>query len=254
MSSSGGVIHIGSFSKSVAPALRVGCAVAPWPLLALKTDAGSAALDQMALAAFCATHVHSHVVQLNKGLRRKLVNLMEALSEYFGTAAEFEDPKGGIFLWVKLPTTVDAHKLAQVALASGVATNPGPEWSTDPAFGRTRLRICFANSTEENCVTASPNSRKSAAVSLASLPVSPTSRQRYPAATVSLRGAITTHPNVEGGERLQTSPCHGGRHVSREAKARRSPVEWEGQDLYADICGEAAAAFSLTRPPLCSAP
>ena len=154
MSSSGGVIHIGSFSKSVAPALRVGYTVAPWPLLAqmlaLKTDAGSAALDQMVLAEFCAAHFHTHVALLNKGLRRKLVNLMEVLSEYFGTTAEFEDPKGGIFLWVKLPTTVDTHKLAQVALASGVAINPGPEWSTDPAFGRTRLRICFANSSEEN--------------------------------------------------------------------------------------------------------
>ncbi len=47
MSPHGGVIHIGSFSKSIAPALRVGFIVAPWEMmsrmLALKTDAGSAA-------------------------------------------------------------------------------------------------------------------------------------------------------------------------------------------------------------------
>ena len=57
MSQHGGVIHIGSFSKSVAPALRVGYIVAPWPLLArmlaLKTDAGSGALEQMVLGEFC---------------------------------------------------------------------------------------------------------------------------------------------------------------------------------------------------------
>src|SRR5205085_613524 len=51
MSGHGGVIHIGSFSKSIAPALRVGYIVAPWELLsrmlALKTDAGSGALEQM---------------------------------------------------------------------------------------------------------------------------------------------------------------------------------------------------------------
>ena len=35
---------------------------------------------------------------------------MEALNEQFGTAAEFEDPKGGIFLWVKLPDNVDTHE------------------------------------------------------------------------------------------------------------------------------------------------
>ena len=56
----GNVIHIGSFSKSIAPALRVGFIVAPWTvlsrMLALKTDAGSGALEQMVLAEYCAPH------------------------------------------------------------------------------------------------------------------------------------------------------------------------------------------------------
>ena len=56
---------------------------------------------------------------------------MESLNEQFGTAAEFEEPKGGIFLWVKLPDNVDTMKLYQPALAAGVAINPGPEWSVD---------------------------------------------------------------------------------------------------------------------------
>jgi len=50
---------------------------------------------------------------------------MEALNEQFGTSAEFEDPKGGIFLWVKLPDNVDTLKLYQAALAAGVAINRG---------------------------------------------------------------------------------------------------------------------------------
>ena len=58
MSERGGVIHIGSFSKSIAPALRVGYIVAPWDvmsrMLALKTDGGSGALEQMVLAEYCA--------------------------------------------------------------------------------------------------------------------------------------------------------------------------------------------------------
>ena len=74
---------------------------------------------------------------------------MDALSEHFGTAAEFDDPKGGIFLWVKLPDAVDTRKLAPAALASGVAINPGPEWSTDKAYGRSRLRLCFAQSVRD---------------------------------------------------------------------------------------------------------
>ncbi|MGX9431465.1 MULTISPECIES: aminotransferase-like domain-containing protein [Bradyrhizobium] len=149
MSQQGGVIHIGSFSKSIAPALRVGFIVAPWEvmsrMLALKTDAGSGALEQMVLAEYCAPHFATHVPELTRGLRAKLDTLMEALSEQFGTVAEFEEPKGGIFLWVKLPDHVDTLKLYQAALAAGVSINPGPEWSTNKAWSGSRLRLCFAS-------------------------------------------------------------------------------------------------------------
>ncbi len=153
MSKTGNVIHIGSFSKSIAPALRVGFIVAPWAMmsrmLALKTDAGSGALEQMVLAEFCAPHFESHVPKLTRGLRAKLDTLMEALNEQFGTSAEFWDPKGGIFLWVKLPDHVDTLKLYQAALAAGVAINPGPEWSTNKAYSGSRLRLCFASPSHE---------------------------------------------------------------------------------------------------------
>jgi 2-aminoadipate transaminase len=149
MSRHGGVIHIGSFSKSIAPALRVGFIVAPWELmsrmLALKTDAGSGALEQMVLAEYCAPHFATHVPERTRGLRKKLDTLMEALNEQFGTVAEFEEPKGGIFLWVKLPDHVDTLKLYQAALAAGVSINPGPEWSTNKAWSGSRLRLCFAS-------------------------------------------------------------------------------------------------------------
>ena len=153
MSGHGGVIHVGSFSKSVAPALRVGYIIAPWPLLSrmlpLKTDAGSGALEQMVLGEFCQAHFDAHVPVLTRALRGKLQTLMEALNEQFGTAAEFEDPKGGIFLWVKLPDQVDTQKLFAPALAAGVAINPGAEWSTDKSYGKSRTRLCFANPSHE---------------------------------------------------------------------------------------------------------
>lgn len=153
MAQGSGVIHVGSFSKSIAPALRVGYIVAGWDvlsrILALKQDAGSGALEQMVLAEFCTQHFASHVPALTRALRVKLDTLMEALAEQFGTAAEFEEPQGGIFLWVKLPDQVDTLKLSQAALAAGVALNPGPEWSTDKAYGKSRLRLCFANPAPE---------------------------------------------------------------------------------------------------------
>ena len=80
MSKAGGVIYIGSFSKSVAPALRVGYIVAPWEVLSrilpIKTDAGSGALEQMVLAEFCTAHFNDHVPKLARGLRVKLEAMM----------------------------------------------------------------------------------------------------------------------------------------------------------------------------------
>src|SRR5262249_454049 len=110
---------------------------------------GSGALEQMVLAEFCTAHFTDHVPKLRRALRGKLETLMESLAEQFGTAAEFDDPKGGIFLWVKLPDTVDTQKLYPVALAAGIAINPGPEWSTAKAYGRSRMRLCFANPSKD---------------------------------------------------------------------------------------------------------
>ncbi|HEX3858991.1 MAG TPA: PLP-dependent aminotransferase family protein [Pseudolabrys sp.] len=153
MSKSQNVIHIGSFSKTIAPALRVGFIVAPWAILshilALKTDAGSGGLEQMMLADYCERHFAEHVPQLRKRFKAKLDTLVAALNEQFGTAAEFDYPPGGIFLWVKLPDTVDAMKLRDKALASGVVINPGPEWSVNKLHSRSRIRLCFASPTHE---------------------------------------------------------------------------------------------------------
>ncbi|MDF1791910.1 MAG: PLP-dependent aminotransferase family protein [Thalassobaculaceae bacterium] len=145
---SGRVVYCGSFSKSIAPALRVGYVVADWPLLsrilAQKSDGGTGAVEQMLLAEF-AKDFDAHVDALNAILKGKAEALVEALEAEFGTAAEFTRPTGGIFLWVTLPVEVDTTRLAQVAAAEGVAVNPGAEWSADAEAGKRRIRICFAH-------------------------------------------------------------------------------------------------------------
>ncbi len=141
------VVHIGTFSKTVAPALRVGYIVANWSLLSrllsLKTDAGSGALEQMILAEFCEEHFDNHLSELNKLLKMKLDTLVAAIDREFGTSASYDYPPGGIFLWLKLPDAVDTELLAKVALDAGIAINPGPEWSMQKDSSQ-HLRLCFA--------------------------------------------------------------------------------------------------------------
>jgi 2-aminoadipate transaminase len=143
------VIHIGSFSKTLAPALRLGYVSAPWPvlsrLLACKNDGGTPALEQMIVADFFDAHFDDHVGRLKAALRHKLEALTGALEEQFGTAAEFRPPRGGIFLWVTLPEQVDTSALAGPALAGGIAFNPGRDWAVDPEAARHSLRLCFGH-------------------------------------------------------------------------------------------------------------
>ena len=153
MDESNRVIHCGSFSKTVAPALRVGYIVAEAGLiarmLACKRDGGTGALEQMMLAEYCRTHFDSHVEQVTGLLKQKLDAMTGALEEHFGTAAEFVPPEGGIYLWISFPEAVDAMKLAAASAAGGIAINPGPEWSADAAPARSRIRLCFGNPTVE---------------------------------------------------------------------------------------------------------
>ncbi|MBT6262960.1 MAG: PLP-dependent aminotransferase family protein [Rhodospirillaceae bacterium] len=151
MDDAGQVIYCATFSKSIAPALRIGYVVADWPVLSqlipLKTDGGCGALEQMALAEFCNTQFNDHVAELRGTLKAKCDLMLSVLDEQFGTTAEIIPPKGGIFIWITMPEEVDTDKLAKVAAAQGVVINPGSEWSADPVSGRHRFRLCFGNPT-----------------------------------------------------------------------------------------------------------
>jgi 2-aminoadipate transaminase len=150
----GRVVYCGSFSKSIGPAIRVGFIAADWPilsrLLALKTDGGTGAIEQMALSEYLGEKFDAHVDSLNKTLKTKAEAMADAIDEHFGASAEFERPKSGIFLWLKLPDAVDTSRLYQVASSEGVAINPGADWSTEETYGKKRLRLCFANPSVEN--------------------------------------------------------------------------------------------------------
>lgn len=142
------VVHIGSFSKSLAPALRVGYITASWPvlsqLLALKGDGGTGAIDQMVVAEYFSTNFEKHIAHLNKVLAGKLAAMREAVEAEFGTAADIWTPAGGIFLWFRLPDAVDVRTLIKPSADAGIVFNPGPEWAVDGDAAKSHLRLCFA--------------------------------------------------------------------------------------------------------------
>ncbi len=144
----GCVIHLGSFSKSLAPALRLGYVVAEWEimrrLLPLKGDSGTGALDQRVVAEYFSKNFDKHLTHLNGVLHDKLKTMVEAVEREFGASAECWQPKGGIFLWIKLPDGIDTRKLLKPAAAAGIVFNEGPAWAVSPDNSTSHLRLCFA--------------------------------------------------------------------------------------------------------------
>lgn len=145
------VVHIGSFSKSLSPALRVAYVVADWAILGrmlnFRTEVG--ALDQMIVSEFFTSHYDSHMATLTKSLQNKLTVMTEALEKEFGTSVEIWKPEGGIFVWVQFPDHIDVRSFTASGQEAGIAFNPGPEWTTSPEDGKNFMRLCFALPDEE---------------------------------------------------------------------------------------------------------
>jgi 2-aminoadipate transaminase len=142
------VIYIGSFSKSIAPAIRLGYVVADWSVLgrmtANKSDGGTGALDQMITAVYCEGNFDKHVDTLRVALKEKMEAAVDAVEQQFGTMATVHRPEGGIFIWVGFPPEIDVTKLVAPAAKAGVTFNPGPEWSVDAGANKNWMRLCFA--------------------------------------------------------------------------------------------------------------
>ena len=136
----------------MAPALRLGYLVAGSELLsqivALKTDGGTGAIDQMVAAEYFTSHFDDHLRKLRGGLQRKLETVIDAIEREFGSDAEVTAPLGGIFVWLTLPKEVKVGNLVKPSAEAGIAFNPGAEWACVPSAGDNMMRLCFALTTE----------------------------------------------------------------------------------------------------------
>ncbi len=145
------VFSVRTFSKIIAPGLRVGWVDAAPELQQLLINAKQA-MDtctnlpaQRLVAGFLAGgHLTDHLEVQRAEYRRRKVAMQEALTEHFGDIAHWTDPEGGFFLWVSFDRPVATEELFPVALAEGVAYIPGNAFSPSQAFPHD-LRLCFAS-------------------------------------------------------------------------------------------------------------
>lgn len=128
-----GVVNIGSFSKTLLPGLRVGWAIAD-PVVthglasAKQTmDSNTAMLSQRIVVAFHRRGgVEEHLAKLRLIYAEKQERARAALErEFAGTGVTWNNPEGGFYLWVRLPSGLSARRLLDVALQERVAFVPG---------------------------------------------------------------------------------------------------------------------------------
>ncbi|MGZ6853270.1 MAG: aminotransferase-like domain-containing protein [Mycobacteriaceae bacterium] len=149
------VFSVRTFSKVLAPGLRVGWVDAAPELTQLLINAKQA-MDtctnlpaQRLVAGFLAAgHLQGHVAGLRVEYHRRKLAMQTSLSTHFGDVASWTDPDGGFFLWVTLPEGVDSQRLFEVGLAEGVAFIPGRAFSPGGNFGNA-FRLCFASTSPE---------------------------------------------------------------------------------------------------------
>ncbi|MET9310225.1 PLP-dependent aminotransferase family protein [Kribbella sp. NPDC003505] len=145
------VFAVRTFSKIVAPGLRVGWVDTDPELQPLLINAKQA-MDtctnlpaQRLLTGFLTGgHLEEHLVRQRREYKRRKEAMHAALTEHFADIAHWTDPEGGFFLWVTLENGVETEELFEVALAEGVAFIPGPAFSPTGRF-RNAFRLCFAS-------------------------------------------------------------------------------------------------------------
>ena len=154
------VFGVRTFSKIVAPGLRVGWVDADPSLQQLLINAKQA-MDtctnlpaQRLLEGFLrGGHLADHLTWARREYRRRKEAMQQALTEHFAGAARWTDPDGGFFLWVTFSEPgpdgpVDTERLFETALAEGVAYIPGNAFSPSRRFPHA-LRLCFASTPPE---------------------------------------------------------------------------------------------------------
>ncbi|MGW3310523.1 aminotransferase-like domain-containing protein [Streptomyces sp. NPDC001073] len=146
-------VLLGSFSKVMAPGLRLGWLRAPTDLLRACVVAKQAAdlhtptVNQLAAARYLADNdLDAHVARVAAVYRARRDAMLAGLPDSLPEGSSWERPEGGMFLWARLPESYDTTELLARVVRQDVAYVPGaPFYAGEPE--RSTMRLCFVTQT-----------------------------------------------------------------------------------------------------------
>jgi len=153
----GNVIYLSTFSKTLAPGLRLGWIVAPPEIIGklaqLKQGADlhtSTFTQFVAYEVACDGFLDKHVKLIRQVYRERRDVMLQALREFFPPTVTWTHPQGGLFLWVTLPEGLDMQAIFKSAIEHDVAFVPGNSfYANDSHEGSRHMRLNFSNAAPE---------------------------------------------------------------------------------------------------------
>ncbi|MGB7820866.1 MAG: PLP-dependent aminotransferase family protein [Candidatus Sulfotelmatobacter sp.] len=153
----GNVIYLSTFSKTLAPGLRLGWIVAPPEIIGklaqLKQGADlhtSTFTQFVAYEVACDGFLDKHVKLIRQVYRERRDVMLQALREFFPHTVTWTHPQGGLFLWVTLPEGLDMQAIFKSAIEHDVAFVPGNSfYANDSHEGSRHMRLNFSNAAPE---------------------------------------------------------------------------------------------------------
>lgn len=149
-------IYQGSFSKTLAPGLRLGFMAASPQLIPYLTRLKQAAdLHSNRLSQWLVLQHLQHpdkagrINTLVSHYRQKRDQFAQCLQNYFSDIATWKTPQGGLFFWLTLNVPIDTRTLLPVAIEQGVAFMPGEHFYPDSHDGIGTMRLNFSHASEE---------------------------------------------------------------------------------------------------------
>ena len=144
------VIHAGTFSKSIAPGLRVGWIIAPKPVLEKlvfvkqASDLQGSLLNHMIVHAIASDDFAGHTNALRDAYRRRRDLMLAALGRQMPQEVRWSEPSGGMFIWLELPEPLDAMAVQQRGVTvEKVVFVPGAPFFAHDA-GKNTLRLSYS--------------------------------------------------------------------------------------------------------------